>query len=970
MLAYTASAAAPCSRVAIRCARLFSDCVRTTAIVLLISGLLPRHGLAGTNTFTVLGPEGGMTHKILFHPADPTIVYAAAGRALYRSTNGGESWQLASRDFGNAPTDIAVHASQPTGVFLALQNFGVFLSNDNGTSFNQVSTFPEPYAVTGNIEFGIDGTLFVTTSDRVIRSEDFGATWQQGAPMPSQDAYNLRIAADPSNDQTILALADRQVDETHTETLAWTSENGGESWASFELPENEHVGDLKIAAGSPKRFWAAAVDGVWVLEEGGAWSRDTQTGRPFSTVEIDPNDSQIVYVVGLDGLYRRTIEGVVTWSNVQGDARTGNIQTIAIAPDNSSRLLLGGYAGIAGSTDRGDNWAPLNMGIRAARANELVTSAASDRIYVGTSYNGVHFAESGGSEFMSVDNEELRHLSDSFGDVYPFLFGTRGLFVQPDVMDRLFIGVADGIARSLDGGLSWTLITNAQFDGNQVRGISRAVMDGDEVLLAATNSGLYRSTDDGVTWPPVDSLPTHFIDPIVTAPSNPQRAYATVAEPPTASRIYRSDDGGATWEPTAPISTYVLSIAVDAQNDEVLYVGTAQSLLKTMNGGDSWMALEWSDDPGDVSTWAVTIDPQNSNIVNAAYGVGIRRSVDAGATWETIQGPFSWSVRSLAIDSLRPHRLFAAALDDGVYEIAITPDLAIDLSAPAGAVGHDQLVSFNYTVSNEGPFDATEVVATVSLDASAQNISVAAADNVCTLADTTITCSSAVLRNGESLEIEVSALHPNAGTFVVEAALEGAQPDANAQNNVVELELHVSDESDLVVSMQGPSELEAGAIATYSVVASNAGPSSASDVSLQIQLGSILPIEQVTTTSGACTTSAEGLIACEIGTLQAEQSAIVTIAIGPVSAGTAENTVSASTSAPEVSAANNAASLTTIVAAQPVPPPPGGGKSGNGGNAGGGGGGGGSNSAWLLLLLSLLGPAKRSRSIEHGRVFA
>jgi len=122
---------------------------------------------------------------------------------------------------------------------------------------------------------------------------------------------------------------------------------------------------------------------------------------------------------------------------------------------------------------------------------------------------------------------------------------------------------------------------------------------------------LHRSTDGGATWPLVgQGLPripllpgSHLkkIEELAIAPSNPNIAYAGLSSGGVG--VYRSVDGGITWAPTSgPFVEvyfglskrypYVLSVAVDEDNPDVVYVGTEHyGVWNTTDGGEHW--YEW-----------------------------------------------------------------------------------------------------------------------------------------------------------------------------------------------------------------------------------------------------------------------------------------------------------------------------------------------------------------------------------------
>jgi photosystem II stability/assembly factor-like uncharacterized protein len=97
----------------------------------------------------------------------------------------------------------------------------------------------------------------------------------------------------------------------------------------------------------------------------------------------------------------------------------------------------------------------------------------------------------------------------------------------------------------------------------------------------------------------------------------------------------------------SPVAGQVSAIAIDPRNGQVAYIGTAAGgVWKTTNGGGNWVAL--TDDQPSLSIGSLVLDPSSPDTVYAgtggpfgAYGAGILKSINAGATWQSIPGPFA-----------------------------------------------------------------------------------------------------------------------------------------------------------------------------------------------------------------------------------------------------------------------------------------------------------------------------------------
>ena len=114
--------------------------------------------------------------------------------------------------------------------------------------------------------------------------------------------------------------------------------------------------------------------------------------------------------------------------------------------------------------------------------------------------------------------------------------------------------------------------------------------------------------------------------------------------PATDSQIYRSSDEGVTWKKTAPtglpggnFGTIALAVAPGTKGERV-YDYVAQGMFRSDDGGEHWTRA--SDDPrliGGGQFHDVIVDPRNANILFATQ-TSLYRSTDAGKTWESYTG--------------------------------------------------------------------------------------------------------------------------------------------------------------------------------------------------------------------------------------------------------------------------------------------------------------------------------------------
>jgi uncharacterized protein (TIGR03437 family) len=161
---------------------------------------------------------------------------------------------------------------------------------------------------------------------------------------------------------------------------------------------------------------------------------------------------------------------------------------------------------------------------------------------------------------------------------------------------------------------------------------------------------LWKSTDSGNTWTPLDDLPFAFIQVILAEPADPNTLYATTSD----AGAVKTTDGGATWSKinNGIAVTNLQALAIDPLHLQTLYVATNPSvapgvIYKSVDGGSNWTIVDSSAAAGVLQ---LAVDARSPNTVYAVWNNHTtRKSMDGGATWSMVVLPQSW-VTYLAVD--------------------------------------------------------------------------------------------------------------------------------------------------------------------------------------------------------------------------------------------------------------------------------------------------------------------------------
>jgi photosystem II stability/assembly factor-like uncharacterized protein len=339
---------------------------------------------------------------------------------------------------------------------------------------------------------------------------------------------------------------------------------------------------------------------------------------------------------------------------------SGRATSLAINPANPLIMYLGtAEGGVWETTDGGNTWAPLTD----AQASLAIGAVAIDpgnpnNIYAGT-----------GEADYSIDS---------------------------------YYG--QGLLKSTDGGSSWTLISSPFASGGSAPAFAQiAIQPGNSsVLLAATESGLYRSPDGGMTW--TNELPS-YASAVIFDPSNTNTAYAGLngyyssiyySGSGLTAAIYKSADGGMTWTALTggmgsplPAWNTVYRTALTLDSGGNLLAGLAPStfgtgtLYKSPDGGNTWAALTAPGDGLDYyRDWIVSV-PGTPNTLYTG-GVNLHQSLDGGLTWTTpSSAPPLWADTHAGTFSPDGTKMYLMD-DGGLYVTTTSP-----------AAGNPTLISLN-----------------------------------------------------------------------------------------------------------------------------------------------------------------------------------------------------------------------------------------------------------------------------------
>ncbi len=598
-------------------------------------------------------------------PSDPSILYAGTGEqqnrqstswgnGVYRSNDGGATWEHLGLDETHHTGRVQVRPSNPDIVYVAaLGNLwrsspdrGVYRSRNGGRSWDKV-LFVDDY--TGAVDLAIDPSdpdiLYAAMYQRqrrtwgfngggpgsgVYKTTDGGDSWRELTNgIPDGDKGRIGIAVSQTNPRILNILVQHS-----TESGGYRSEDGGESW--------EKVSDQNI--------------------------------RPmyYSHIFIDPTDSDRVYTLATsshrseDG--GRTFEEIAPRPTYDVGVHADH-HTMWIDPGDPEHFYLAGDAGLHETYDRGVTFRRINNLPIGQFYGITVDNNDPYRIYGGMQDNHSWMGPSETRSWEGIVDDEWRQ--SGFGD---------GMYQQSDPDGRtIYVNAQNG---------TWTRFDNVTGDMMSLRLtapegeepyrwdwaspslISRhdpnvVYLGGNRLFISRDRGDSFTRTEDLTRQEDRDDLEIMGVRGADTRLSRNDGTSSygeivTITESPVDpavlwvgtddGNVQVSRDGGRSWNevsgaaPGLPDGTYVSRVLASADGPGAAYVtfdahrdGDFRPwVYRTEDHGASWTALH-----GDLPSGSVNViaeHPDNPAVLFLGTEHHVFASTDRGANWARFPG--------------------------------------------------------------------------------------------------------------------------------------------------------------------------------------------------------------------------------------------------------------------------------------------------------------------------------------------
>lgn len=645
---------------------------------------------AGASYKSVFDKHCQSIGALAINQKSPSIVYAGTGESnmrnsvsigngMYKTTDGGDNWKKIGLDSTEHIARILIHPENTDLIYVAVpgalwsdsKHRGVYRSTNGGESWEKLFYINEK---TGCAELVMDPTnpniLFASmwefrrqpysfnsggTGSGLYKSTDAGKTWREiKTGLPEKPFGRIAMALAPSDPKQMVAIVESK------KTGLYISNDGGESWKNQSATMNTcarpfYFSTIAIDPKDPKRVYRPAFQFAYSSDGGYSFTEASSDGgwvhSDMHAFWINPAHTNIMYV-GTDGGVYMSVDRGVTWQFNHGlpvgqfyhatfDMKEpynvyGGLQ------DNGSWMAPSATPGGIGN----GNWDRINGG------DGFWTVPDIDGKTVYSEYQGGNMFR---TDLTTLKSELIQPQKTSKEEKLRWNWNTP-IVTGAKNSKNLYVG-AQYLYKSTDQGRNWKrisedLTTNDKNKQKQEESgglsedntsaenhctiftIAESPLDENLIWVGTDDGNLQVSSDGGTTWTNVSANaakcgiakqawvssiePSHFDKNTVYA-SFENHMYGDHA-----TYLGKSTDLGKTWTRinSSAFNSFAHKIKEDLVNKNLLFLGTEMGLFATLDGGNNWFRMK-NNIPEYVLARDIQIHPKTHDLIIASHGRGL-----------------------------------------------------------------------------------------------------------------------------------------------------------------------------------------------------------------------------------------------------------------------------------------------------------------------------------------------------------
>ncbi len=597
----------------------------------------------------------GSIGDIAIAPSNPNVIYVGSGEGLqrpdlstgdgmYRSADGGKTWEHLGLREGQQIASIAVDPKDENRLFVAVlghpygpnEERGIYRSKDGGRSFQRVlykdvdtGGFQVEYdpkdndTIYADLWAGRQGPwengAWQGKESGLFKSTDGGDTWKKltnGLPTIEQGLGRIGFAISRSDPKRLYATVDAQARYAGI----YASDNGGESWRLVNgdprlWGRGSDFAELKVHPKDPNTIFVGNVASFKSTDGGKTFVgfKGAPGGDDYHRMWINPDNPDII-LFGVDQGATITVNGGETWSSWYNQPTA---QFYHVITDNQWPYWVCG-----GQQESGSACVASRGRTGAIGAWDWETVGVEEYGYVAPDPLDPNIVYGGKITRFDRRTRQVQNIAPEAirTGKYRFLRTAPVIFSPVDKRSLFFAG--NVLFKTTTGGQSWQVISpdlsrekwdvpdnvgvykTKEMETMPRRGVIYTVAPSYKdvrTIWAGTDDGLIHVTRDGglhwanVTPPQLGSwAKVSLIDAGRFDANTAYAAVNTFRLDDLRPHIYRTHDGGRTWKEIVngiPDGGIVNAVREDPARKGLLYCGTEQAVYFSIDDGENWQPL-------------------------------------------------------------------------------------------------------------------------------------------------------------------------------------------------------------------------------------------------------------------------------------------------------------------------------------------------------------------------------------------
>ncbi len=667
-----------------------------------------------SSQWSFVGPAdiGGRIRVVKYHPTNGDILYAgSASGGLFKSSNGGSSWfpltdhlpTLAIGHLAFDPVDpdiIYIGTGEGSINFDRVYGDGLYRSTDGGATWenmmkdlvrdgdfaiNHVEVHPD------NRDLIYVAATYGGGSGALFRSTDRGATWRAVLNGPARD-----VLIDPFKKNRVIVAFGAY--NGRSSNGIYVSDSLGERFTFTKITQNlpaaDSISNLVIDASrstagvivcamqrAPKFAPTENQDFLGVFrstDHGSSWERmqsSTQNNMREALrsqgdynlhIRIHPTNANTVFLGGIE--WWRSVDGGNAFSRISSQNGANNsswvdMHYIDFHPAQPNRMVMASDGGV---------FMTLDCTAASVFIEEINNGLATMQFY------GMDYQRQNPRRVAGGTQDRRNNLGSSTNPLgwRRLSWGGDGGYVAFDHADTNVFYVSSqyaNLAKTTNGGTNFRAatggLTRTDGSGNNLFSfVAPFVMHPTRNSTLFIGGDRFYRTDDGATlWVPISPELTggsgwsRQMQDIAICKTQPDVVYGVAGY---AVRVFKSTNAMAapasvtfTRVDNGLPSLFLSAVAVHPTNPDIAYVGTMafsanSGVYKTTDGGTSWTFMGGASETTSlprIPVGAIAIYDKRPDVIFAGTDVGVYVSYDAGLNWE----PFGDGLPNVVIDDIK-----------------------------------------------------------------------------------------------------------------------------------------------------------------------------------------------------------------------------------------------------------------------------------------------------------------------------